>query len=507
VHDESLSPSAVEAGLAAASLNGQPHAERPPEPKHEPGGYRELIALSLPLILSASFWTVQIFIDRVFISMVSSDALAATMPTVGYFWTTFILLNSTVLYATVFVAQYTGAKRPQRIGPVVWQAFYFSLITGLLFPLLSPAADYFIGLSSHTPAVKALESAYFTALTFAALPMLLVSAVNSFFAGRGDSWTVLLINAVGMVTNAAIAYPMIVMQKHDPVAAMYGAGYAAALGSAVSALLGLALYFRPKYRHEFATLSGWRFDGSLFRRMMRFGLPNGVQWCIEGLAFTAFIIIVGNLGTNELAGTNLTFSLNLLAFLPVMGLGQGVEVLVGQRQGEGRPDLSAKTTWSGVRLATGYMVLVAALYCLIPGVMTIPFAHGMEPHEWAAVAPLIPFLLRFVAAYSLADGMNVILAFALRGAGDVRFVTIVSIALAWPVMVVPTWLASHYGWGIGVAWSSATAYVLSMALVFVYRFRQGKWRTMKVIEAAVAKPEEESNAQLIQAAAPDRLTI
>jgi MATE family multidrug resistance protein len=461
----------------------------PSHQKHPPGGYRELIALSFPLILSASFWTVQIFIDRVFINMVSKEATAATMPTVGYFWSAFVLLNSTVLYATVFVAQYTGAGRPRRIGPVVWQALYFALVTGMLFPLLAPVADVVIGLSDHDPQVKRLESAYFGALTFAALPMLIISAVNSFFAGRGDSWTVLLINAVGMAANAALAYPLIVVQKADPVAAMQGAGYAAALGSAVSAALGLALLFRAKHRAEFDTLAGWRPDGALFARLMKFGLPNGLQWCIEGLAFTAFIVVVGNIGTVELAATNLTFSLNLLAFLPVFGLAQGVEVLVGQRQGQDRPDLSAKTTWTGAKLATGYMVVIASLYCLIPGVMVIPFAEGMDPAEWAAVAPLIPFLLRFVAAYSLLDGMNVVLAFALRGAGDVRFVTLVSIALAWPLMVFPTWLAWRSGWGLEVAWSAATAYIASMAVVFVLRFRQGKWRTMKVIEAAPADPD------------------
>ena len=77
----------------------------------------------------------------------------------------------------------------------------------------------------------------------------------------------------------------------------------------------------------------------------------------------------------------------------------------------------------------------------------------------------------------------------LRGAGDTRFVTVVSIALAWPVMVLPTWLAWREGWGLEVAWSAATAYIASMAAVFVLRFRGGKWRTMKVIEAAPADPD------------------
>lgn len=468
-----------------------PNADSPePAPTSEPGGYRELITLSLPLILSASFWTVQIFIDRIFIAEVSSEALAATMPTIGYFWTPLALLNNTALYATVFVAQYAGAKRPGRIGPVVWQALYFSVIGGLLFPALIPAADYFISLSEHGDHVKQLESSYFSTLTLAVLPMLLVASVNSFFAGRGDSWTVLLINGVGTAANALLAYPLIVMQADDPAAAMRGAGYAAALGSAVSAALGLCLLFRRKYREEFATVSGWCFDPALFRRLLKFGLPNGAQWCIEGLAFTAFIMFVGNIGVRELAGTNLTFSLNLLTFLPVMGLGQGVEVLVGRRQGEERPDLSEKTTWTGVKLATGYMVFVAILYCVIPETLCLPFAYRMRPEEWAAVAPLIPLLLRFVAGYSLADGLNIIVAYALRGAGDTRFVTLVAIGLSWPVMVIPTWLAWINGWGVLAAWSFATAYIALMAFVLLFRFRRGKWRTMKVIETTVAEPVE-----------------
>ena len=67
--------------------------------------------------------------------------------------------------------------------------------------------------------------------------------------------------------------------------------------------------------------------------------------------------------------------------------------------------------------------------------------------------------------------------------------TIVSIALAWPVMVFPTYLAWSQGWGLEFAWGSATAYIALMAVVFVVRFRHGKWRTMKVIEAAPADPD------------------
>lgn len=451
-----------------------------------PGGTRELIALSLPLILSASFWTIQIFIDRVFLTAAGADAVAAAMPAVGYFWTPMALIHNTVMYATVFVAQYSGAGRPHRIGPVLWQALYFGVAAGLLFPFLIPIVDQIISMTRHAPTVQRLESAYFASLTLAPLPMLIVAVVNAFFAGRGQSWTVLLINAIGTLTNALLAIPLILWQTDDPEKAITGAGYAAALGSATSAIVGLALLFRRRFREEFHTLSGWRFDPALFGRLMRYGLPNGAQWCIEGLSFTLFVLLVGNIGPRELTATTLTFSVNMLTFLPVMGLGQGVEVLVGRRQGENRPDLSARTTWTGARLATIYMVIVASLYCLIPGVMVWPFAREMAPADWAAVGPMIPVLLRFVAVYSLADGINIILAYALRGAGDTRFVTLVAIGLSWPLMILPTWAATENGWGIEAAWGAATLYIAVTALVFVVRFTGGRWRTMRVIETPVA---------------------
>jgi len=428
---------------------------------------------------------VQIFIDRIFVSGVNADAVAAAMPTVGYFWTPLALLQFTVLYATVFVAQYSGAGRPNRVGPVVWQAIYFAIGCGLLFPLLIPIVDFIIAASEHKEGVKLLERAYFRGLAFAALPTLVLAAVNAFFAGRQRSWTVLFINAVGAVTNALLAVPLILWQREDPEAAMFGAGLATACGSGVSCVLGLILFFRKSTRAEFGTLSGWRFDPALFRRLMYFGIPNGAQFFIEAMAFTAFIFFVGNIGDVELAATTLTFSLNILTFLPVMGLGQGVEVLVGQRQGEGRPDVSARTTHAGAILATAYMTVTSVMYLTLPHVMVMPFAAEMAPAEWAKIEPIIPMLLLFVSLYSLADGANIIYAFGLRGAGDTRFVSLIALTTSWPLMVIPTWLCWRLGWGLYAAWSCATLYVFALAICFALRFRGGRWRTMRVIEPAV----------------------
>ena len=82
---------------------------------------------------------------------------------------------------------------------------------------------------------------------------------------------------------------------------------------------------------------------------------------------------------------------------------------------------------------------------------------------------------------------GLIFSFALRGAGDTRFVTVVCLTLAWPMMVIPTWAVYHFQWGLNWAWVSATGYIITQAIVFLLRFRQGRWRSMRVIEPSVVE--------------------
>jgi len=125
------------------------------------GGGKELLRLAIPFILSSSFMTLQITIDRALLSQASSESVAAAVPAGAIYWTIFFLLQNTANYATAFVAQYIGAGRPERVGPVIWQSLYFSIATGLLFLLLRPLAGPMMRLGGHHPVVQELEVTYF----------------------------------------------------------------------------------------------------------------------------------------------------------------------------------------------------------------------------------------------------------------------------------------------------------------------------------------------------------
>jgi multidrug resistance protein, MATE family len=476
---EQAPPPNEPAGDPAPPAGGQP----------VPGGSRELLTLALPLVVSQSFMTVQVFLDTILLAWHDSREMAASFPAVMWYWLPFGLLQVTAGYVSTFVAQYTGAGRPQRVGPAVWQGIHFAVVAGLLFLLIVPAAPAMIAIGGHTPALQVLEVSYLRCLAFAALPMMVMAAINGFFSGRGRTWTVLGIEAAGTAVNVVLAQLLIFGRLGFPEWGIAGAGWATVGGSWASALLALALFIRPGYRREFRTLSGWRLEPDLFGRLMKYGGPAGIQVFLDVLVFHIFVQLVGRLGEAQTGATTLTVRLNMVAFLPMMGLAQAVAILVGQRLGANRPDLAERSTYTGLKWIFGYMAMVASVYLLFPKALVGLFEGNPDSARFEEIAELVPSLLVCVAIYSLADAVNFAFSFALRGAGDTRFVSLLTFALAWPIMVIPTFLVVWSGGNIYWAWGSATVYVIAMAACFTLRFRSGKWKTMRVIEGKVSDEE------------------
>jgi MATE family multidrug resistance protein len=146
--------------------------------------------------------------------------------------------------------------------------------------------------------------------------------------------------------------------------------------------------------------------------------------------------------------------------------------------GADRPDLAERSVYTGLKWVFGYMSLVAAAYLLVPEWLVSIFESDRDVENFAALSAMVPTLLACVAMYSLAS-------FALRGAGDTRFVSLLTFALAWPLMVAPTFLLVRAGGSLYWAWGFATVYIIAMAFCFTLRFRSGKWKSMRVIEPVV----------------------
>ena len=290
-------------------------------------------------------------------------------------------------------------------------------------------------------------------------------------------------NLIMMAVNLVLDYLFIFGKGGLPAMGIAGAGYATVIAAASSCLFYVSLAFRKKYNREYKTLSGFRFDRKLIGRVIRFGLPSGIQFLIDVSGFSIFILLVGKIGTDELAATSITFNINTLAFMPMIGFGIAISVIVGQFQGEGKAGAAERSVFSGAHLCFLYMTFIAATYVAIPGLYISAFGARADPAKFADISRFIKILLRFVAVFTLFDTMNIVFASALKGAGDTRFVMIMIIVLSIGGLTIPSIIAiSILGAGIFTAWYIVSGYIIILAISFLLRFLTGKWKSMRVIE-------------------------
>ena len=452
-------------------------------------GYREVLVIAIPLILSTASWSVQHFVDRMFLAWYSPETIAAAMPAGMLHFSMVSIFMGTAGYVNTFVAQYYGAKRYYRIGPALWQGVYMSLIGGLLILIAIPFAGPIFRLVGHSPQVQQNEVEYFRIICLGGFFYIASYALSGFFSGRGKTWPVMWVNTFTTVVNLVLDYALIFGRWGFPELGIKGAGIATVAAGVFSFLLFLAILAGGKTNRTYHTLNGWRFDGELFIRLLRYGFPSGVQFFLEMTGFTGFILVVGRLGTASLAASNIAFNINTLAFMPMIGFGIAISVLVGQYLGADKPDLAQSAAYSGFHLTLAYMLAIGAAYVTVPDIFVAPFAHRADPRSFEEIYRYSVVLLRFVAVYSIFDAMNIIFCSAIKGAGDTRYVMFVTVLLAVFVLIVPVYLVVEVlNSGLMFAWVLATAYVTLLGVIFYLRFLGGKWKTMRVIEQEVPLP-------------------
>lgn len=448
------------------------------------GGYREVLAISLPLVVSMASTTVMLFTDRVFLGNYSIDAIAAAMPAgiANFLFMSFFMGVAT--YVNVFVAQYIGSGSPDRVGAALWQGIYFCVVAWVALALLYFMAGPMFSAGGHPSEVQRLEVTYFRILTLGAGLGVLGPALSCFYSGRGLTRPVMMVNLCAAMVNIPLDYALINGVWIFPEMGIAGAALATVIAWAVAAGLFAALIFSRGNHRRFATRI-WSFDRELFGRLMKYGLPGGVQFFVDMFAVTFFIFMIGRLGKAELAATNIVFSISTLAFLPMIGFSIGVSTLVGQSIGRGRPEEGGTAAASAAHITLTYMVLAGLAFVLAPQWLMNLFRPPVAEHQtFGAVMEAGVILLRFVAVYLVFQGLEIIYSGAIKGAGDTWFVMWTMLILSLGVMVCPVYVGIEYlGAGLYVSWIFITLYVFLLGLVFLLRFRGGKWKSMRVIEA------------------------
>jgi len=452
--------------------------------------YYDVIRVCLPLVMSTAAVTVMEFTDRVFLSNYSLDAISAATP-VGIVAFLFILFFSGVAgYGTVFIAQYAGAGAHDRIGSALWQIIYFSLASGIVLVGISFLAVPIFKLGGHAPEIQRLESIYFRILCQGAVLNVAGAGLASFFTGRGLTRPVMVITAAGMIVNIPLDYALINGVWWFPELGITGAAIATVAAWGLILFCYGVLVFTKANDRQYRVWSARPFDRDLFYRLLKYGVPGALQFCLDVFAFMFFIFMVGRIGINELAATNIVIAINSLAFMPAMGFSQGVSSLVGQSLGSRRPQRARSVVWSAIHLLLLYIFVLDIFYILAPQYLISVFIpSGQADPVYASITDTGANLLRIVALYVFLDALYMIFVGALRGAGDTRFIMWAIGTASLVVMVLPVYIGiTYFQMGIYYAWICTTLFITALFTISFLRYRQGKWEKMLVVEKEAIRP-------------------
>lgn len=452
--------------------------------------YRAVLRIALPLIVTSASFTVQNFCDRMFLAWYSPAALQAAVPAGILVFTLLCGFMSTAAFANSLVAQYYGNGDLHSCSRSVAQAILLALFSYPLILLLLPVGRWILSLSGHAPDVMAAEKSYLTIMMAGGLMLPLSAAVSSFFSGRGLTKVIMLCAMLGTLLNLILNGFLIFGLGPFPRMGAAGAALASVISGFVSPVIMLFLFFSKKTDRLYATRRLFYFDGPLFRRLLRFGVPAGVHMMLDIGSFSLFVLLVGRLGETAFLAANIALSVNMIAFMPSIGIGQAAGTLVGQHIGRRDFDGASAAGWRAVHIGWIYTICAALTFVLMPEVYIRLFARGDIPFD--EIFDLARTLLVFASCWGLMDSTNLILSGALRGSGDTHFVMWYETSMAWfffaageLVIVLVLKL------GVIAAWAWALVYISLLAVGMIARFRTKHWQQIELIERAPVMTEAE----------------
>jgi len=454
-------------------------------PPPVPGGWREVWRIAAPIVVSTASFTLMRFADRIFLSHYDDVSLGASFAAGMLAFTLATFFQSWAAYAGTFVAQYHGAERPEECARATAQGIWVALLAWPLGLALIPAGGALLRLAGHEADLLAHELVYFRILLSGCGFQSLQGAFAGFFAGRGDTRTPMVVNLVANAVNVLLNYPMIFGKWGFPEMGIAGAAWSTWIASALAAAMFLAVYLSRSNRRTYGTARQWRWHAESQKALCRFGFPAALHAVLDIGAFAAFQLLTARLPAIDFRAGSIAFSINDVAFMPLLGMSIASEILVGQYQGARKPDTAAKSIRSAMGLSWLYMGAVAATFLLIPRFYLSGFIPSSE--DPAVAAELFGkgrLLLAVFALWGMADTVNIVMNGALKGAGDTRFVLVYSVVLNWALWIPGTaWLlrALPAEKAFYPVWLWMMVYILFFAAGFWVRFRRGRWKKIEMI--------------------------
>lgn len=417
------------------------------QPLTYPQHARAALALGMPLVGSHLAQMALHVADTVMMGWYGVTELAATVLGASTFFVVFILGSGfaqavmPMVAAALAEGDETQVRRDARMG------LWLSILYGVgCYPLFWWSGPVLMALGQK-PEVSDLAQQYLRIAGLGMIPALMVMALKSYLAALGRTQVVLWVTLGAVALNVLCNWAFIFGNWGSPELGVRGAALATLMVQVASVVaLGAYAGWLPALRRFRLWQRFWRADWQAMRRVFRLGWPIGVTGLAESGMFQASALMMGWIGTVELAAHGIAMEVAALAFMVHLGLSNAITIRTAHADGIADRRGMQDGALVGIGLSAVFGLTMVVLFLALPAPIIGLFLDETKP-ESAQIVVFGTLLLAVAALFQLADAMQVIALGLLRGVQDTR---------------VPMWLAGISYWIIGIPASYVLAFVLDL---------------------------------------------
>jgi MATE family multidrug resistance protein len=408
---------------------------------------RETLVLGLPLIGSHLAQMALHVTDTVMVGWYGVVPLAAVVLGASSFFIIFVVGSGFAKAVMPMVAAAMGRDDETQVRRDTRMGLWLSIGYGIaVLPVFWWSGPILLALGQN-PEVSAIAQDYLRIAGFGLAPALCVTVLQSYLSALHRTQVVLWVTIAAVGVNIAVNWALIFGNWGFPEMGARGAAVATLVVQLLSLLL-LALYagLLPELRRFHLFQRFWRPDWQAMRQVWRLGVPIGLTGLAEGGMFQASALMMGWIGTVELAAHGIALEVAALTFMLHVGLSSSATIRIARFDGARDRVALRQAAKVAVAISFGVALMSIVLFLALAEPIVALFLDMAKP-ESAAILAYGVVLLGLAALFQLADGMQVMALGLLRGVQDTR---------------APMWLAAVSYWLIGIPCS----YVLAFPLGF-----------------------------------------
>lgn len=441
----------------------------------------QLILFALPMLLGNIFQQFYNMVDSFVVGrFVGTTALAAVGTSFPIIFFMLSLIMGVTMGSTVLISQFFGARDHEKLKKVISTSYIFLFLAGIVMSFIGVFSAGFILRAMSVPADVMPEAAAYLRIIFAGmLATFGYNGVAAMLRGLGDSKTPLYLLIASTLMNIILDLTFVLV-FHWGVA---GVAWATIISQAVSFIGAIVLlarrkeYVAPDFRHL-------TWDKDIFSKMIKIGLPTGIQQTMVSLGMMVLSRIVNEFGPVTMAAYTAAARIDSIASLPAMNLSQAITTFTGQNIGAGKAERVKRGHLSAILVNTVLSFIITICVLLFSQNLMSLFTTNTE------VIAIGSQYLVIVGIFYILFGIMFINNGVMRGAGDV-FIPMINTLLALWMVRLPCALLFTKVFNMGTSgiwWSIPAGWAIGFVFSTWY-YLTGKWKTKAVVRA---KRETES---------------